>query len=76
MSAPDSSPVCAAGSRYTLANARLPEVKRTAGTAAFVVDDVLPAGAAYLWSINHRVPVSDPMELFPLATLDVDGTAR
>lgn len=56
--------------------ARLPEVKGTAGTASFVVDDVLPAGAAYLWTINHTVPVADPMELFPLATLEIDGGAR
>lgn len=55
--------------------ARLPEVKGTAGTASFVVDDVLPAGPAYLWTINHTVPVQDPMELFSLSMLDVDGTA-
>ncbi|MBA0051684.1 acyclic terpene utilization AtuA family protein [Streptomyces sp. AJS327] len=56
--------------------ARLPEVKGTAGTASFVVDDVLPAGAAYLWTINHTLPVADPMELFPLTTVEIDGTAR
>jgi len=44
--------------------ARLPEVKGTAGTAAFVVDEVLPASAAYRWTINHVIPVDDPMELF------------
>nr|BFE32861.1 acyclic terpene utilization AtuA family protein [Actinomadura rugatobispora] len=56
--------------------ARLPEVKGTAGTAAFVVDEVLPASPAYAWSINHTVPVGDPMELFTLKIVDVDGTAR
>ena len=46
--------------------ARLPEVKGTAGTAAFVVDEVLPASAAYRWTLNHTVSVDDPMELFDL----------
>jgi hypothetical protein len=44
--------------------ARLPEVKGTAGTAAFVIDEVLHASPAYRWTLNHVVPVDDPMELF------------
>src|SRR5699024_1619875 len=32
--------------------ARLPDVKGTAGTASFVVDEVLPATAAYTWTMN------------------------
>ncbi len=44
--------------------AKLPDVKGTAGTAAFLVDDVLPAGKTYKWTLNHRVPVEDPLELF------------
>jgi len=44
--------------------ARLPEVKGTAGTAAFIVDGVLPAPPAYEWTLNHVIPVDDPMELF------------
>lgn len=51
--------------------ARLPEVKGTAGTASFVVDEVLPATPAYTWTINHTVPVADPMELFPLTYTEV-----
>ncbi len=43
--------------------ARLPEVKGTAGTAAFVIDGVLPAPPAYQWTMNHVIPVDDPMEL-------------
>ncbi|WP_206078033.1 hypothetical protein [Prauserella endophytica] len=54
--------------------ARLPEVKGTAGTASFVVDDVLPAGSAYVWSMNHTVPVKDPMELFELTLCDVGAS--
>ena len=46
--------------------ARLPEVKGTAGTAAFVIDGVLPAPAGYRWTLNHVLPVDDPMELFRL----------
>jgi hypothetical protein len=44
--------------------ARLPEVKGTAGTAAFVIDGVLPAPPAYKWTMNHIIPVDDPMEFF------------
>jgi len=52
--------------------ARLPEVKGTAGTAAFVIDGVLPAPAAYEWTMNHVVPVDDPMELFKVFETTVD----
>ena len=46
--------------------ARLPEVKGTAGSVAFPLDEVMPASAAYRWSLNHTVAVNDPLELFPL----------
>jgi hypothetical protein len=46
--------------------ARLPEVKGTAGTAAFVIDGVLPAPAAYRWTMNHVLPMEDPIELFKI----------
>ncbi|KYH33170.1 acyclic terpene utilization AtuA family protein [Neomoorella mulderi] len=45
--------------------ARLPEVKGTAGGVAFVIDEVLPASPAYMWTINHTVTLDDPLELFP-----------
>ncbi len=51
--------------------ARLPEVKGTAGTAAFVLDEVLPASPAYLWTMNHVIPVDDPMELFDVRLIEV-----
>ena len=51
--------------------ARLPDVKGTAGTAAFVTDEVLPATTAYQWTMNHIVPVDDPMSLFDLHLVDV-----
>jgi Acyclic terpene utilisation family protein AtuA len=56
--------VCMTGTRQ-LFYARLPDVKGTAGSVAFVVDEVMPASPAYRWSLNHTVAVRDPMELFP-----------
>jgi len=44
--------------------ARLPDVKGTAGSVAFPLDEVLRASPAYRWTLNHTVAVSDPMELF------------
>lgn len=51
--------------------ARLPEVKGTAGTAAFLVDEVLPASPSYMWTMNHIVPVDDPMELFNVKVIEI-----
>lgn len=51
------------GSRQ-LFYARLPEVKGTAGTAAFILDEVFPASPAYKWTLNHVIPVDDPTEFF------------
>lgn len=55
--------------------ARLPEVKGTAGTAAFLTDEVLPATASYRWTINHIVPVEDPMSLFDLHLVEIGADA-
>jgi hypothetical protein len=55
--------------------ARLPEVKGTAGTAAFLTDEVLPATTAYRWTINHIVPVDDPMSLFDLHLVEIGAQA-
>lgn len=51
--------------------ARLPEVKGTAGLAAFMIDEVLYAKPAYRWTLNHTVEVDNPMELFKLKTIEV-----
>ena len=56
--------VCITGTRQMF-YARLPEVKGTAGSVAFLFDEVLHASPAYRWSVNHTVAVDDPMELFP-----------
>ena len=45
--------------------ARLPEVKGTAGGVAFLLDEVMPASPAYLWTVNHMMRLDDPLELFP-----------
>ena len=51
--------------------ARLPDVKGTAGSVAFPLDEVLHASAAYRWTLNHTMEVQDPMELFPTHLVDV-----
>lgn len=52
--------------------ARLPQVKGTAGTASFVVDEVLPATASYTWTMNHIMPVKEPSELYQLEYATID----
>jgi acyclic terpene utilization AtuA family protein len=44
--------------------ARLPDVKGTAGGAAFLFDEVLAARPACTWTVSHLLRVSDPLELF------------
>ena len=53
--------------------ARLPEVKGTAGTAAFLFDEVLPGSPAYRWTLNHTIEVNDAMDLFDLNEMVVGG---
>lgn len=52
--------------------ARLPEVKGTAGTAAFILDEVVQVSPAYEWTMNHVVAVDDPNELFPVHMITVE----
>jgi hypothetical protein len=44
--------------------ARLPEVKGSAGSVAFALDEVLRATPAYRWTLNHTMRCDDPLELF------------
>ena len=53
--------------------ARLPDVKGTAGGVAFLLDEVMPTSAAYRWTLNHTMPVTDPMELFPVHMTEIGG---
>jgi hypothetical protein len=62
--------VCITGTRQ-LFYARLPNVKGTAGGVAFMLDEVMPASPAYRWTMNHTMPVKDPMELFPVHMVEV-----
>ena len=50
--------------------ARLPDVKGTAGSVAFPLDEVLHASAAYRWTLNHTMEVQHPMELFRTQLVD------
>ena len=61
--------LCMTGTRQMF-YARLPDVKGTAGSVAFVLDEVMHASPAYRWSVNHTVAVDDPMELFPTRLVD------
>lgn len=62
--------VCMTGTRQ-LFYARLPDVKGTAGSVAFLLDEVMPASPAYRWTLNHTVAVDDPLELFPRQLIKV-----
>ncbi|HVE89125.1 MAG TPA: acyclic terpene utilization AtuA family protein [Burkholderiaceae bacterium] len=55
--------VCMTGTRQMF-YARLPEVKGSAGSVAFALDEVLHASPAYRWTINHTLRCDDPLELF------------
>ena len=35
-------------------------------TTRFMLDEVMPASAAYRWTLNHTMRVDDPLELFPV----------
>lgn len=56
--------VCMIGTRQMF-YARLPEVKGSAGSVAFALDEVLRASPAYRWTLNHTLRCSHPLELFP-----------
>lgn len=51
--------------------ARLPDVKGTAGSVSFPLDEVLHASPAYRWTLNHTVAVDDNMELFKTHMVDI-----
>jgi len=56
--------VCMTGTRQMF-YARLPQVKGSAGSVAFALDEVLRASAAYRWTLNHTLRCNHPLELFP-----------
>jgi hypothetical protein len=56
--------ICMTGTRQMF-YARLPDVKGTAGSVSFLLDEVMRASPAYTWTLNHTVAVEDALELFP-----------
>ena len=56
--------VCMIGTRQMF-YARLPEVKGSAGSVAFALDEVLRASPGYRWTVNHTLRCGHPLELFP-----------
>ena len=56
--------ICMTGTRQMF-YARLPDVKGTAGSVSFLLDEVMRASPAYTWTLNHTVAVDDQLELFP-----------
>ena len=68
----DAEVICALGTR-NLFYARLPEVRGTAGTAALMMDEVLRGKPGYEWTVNHVVPLADPLEL---ATVKLEVVGR
>jgi len=56
--------VCMIGTRQMF-YARLPDVKGSAGSVAFALDEVLRASPAYRWTLNHTLRCEHPLELFP-----------
>lgn len=64
--------VCMTGTRQMF-YARLPEVKGSAGSVAFALDEVLRASPAYRWTVNHVMRCDSPMELFPTFLETVGG---
>ena len=56
--------VCMIGTRQMF-YARLPDVKGSAGSVAFALDEVLRASPAYRWTLNHTLRCDHPLELFP-----------
>jgi hypothetical protein len=53
--------------------ARLPDVKGTAGSVAFPLDEVMRASPGYRWTLNHTMAVDDALELFPTHIATVGG---
>ena len=64
--------VCMIGTRQMF-YARLPDVKGSAGSVAFALDEVLRASPAYRWTLNHTLACSDPLELFPTQVVTIGG---
>lgn len=56
--------------------ARFPGARGTGGVAALPFDEVLQARPGYTWTINHVLPLEDPLELFPIRYIEVGAGVR
>lgn len=56
--------------------ARLPDVKGTAGGCSFVFDEVLPASAAHVWTVNHTMQADRSLDLFPTHIATIGAETR
>jgi hypothetical protein len=56
--------VCLTGTRQMF-YARLPQVKGTAGSVAFPLDEVVRASPGFRWTVNHTYEVANGLELHP-----------
>lgn len=52
---------------------RLPGIKGTAGTAAFMSDETFEANRSFEWSVNHLLELRDPYELFTTEYKTIKG---
>ena len=59
------------GALFTKSKHSASVVAKADGSVAFSLDEVLPASAAYRWTLNHTVGVDDPMELFPCRVVTI-----
>lgn len=60
--------------RFTLYRLLFPTFagqKATAGGVAMLRDEVLRGQPAYRWTVDHLLPLEDPLELFPIAVEEV-----
>ena len=60
--------------RFTLYRLLFPTFagqKATAGGIAMLRDEVLRGQPAYRWTVDHLLPVSDPLELFQIAVEEI-----
>jgi hypothetical protein len=64
--------LCMIGTRQMF-YARLPDVKGSAGSVAFALDEVLRASPSYRWTVNHTLRCDDPLELFPTHMTSAGG---
>jgi len=65
--------LCMIGTRQMF-YARLPDVKGSAGSVAFALDEVLRASPSYRWTVNHTLRCDDPLELFPTHLTTAGGS--